>query len=74
LCGERVYDRPPHGAPAPDGSGAKRVLLHAARLGFEHPATGKPMHWASPLPRDMAEMLDRLRKKAKEVAGGEDKL
>jgi 23S rRNA pseudouridine1911/1915/1917 synthase len=61
LCGERVYDRPVHGAPAPDGSGAKRVLLHAARLGFEHPATGKRMTWASPLPKDMATILQRLR-------------
>jgi 23S rRNA pseudouridine1911/1915/1917 synthase len=74
LCGERVYDRPPHGAPAADGSGAKRVLLHAARLGFEHPATGKPMNWASPLPRDMADILHRLRQQAKEVRDGEGKL
>jgi 23S rRNA pseudouridine1911/1915/1917 synthase len=61
LCGERVYDRPLHGSPVPDGSGAKRVLLHATRLGFEHPATGKHMEWVSPLPKDMAELLKRLR-------------
>ncbi len=65
LCGERIYDRPPHGAPAPDGSGAKRILLHAARLAFEHPATGKRMEWSSPLPRDMADVLQRLRAMAK---------
>src|SRR6185369_6780768 len=35
LCGERVYDRPPHGRPLPDESGAARVTLHAASLGFE---------------------------------------
>jgi 23S rRNA pseudouridine1911/1915/1917 synthase len=67
LCGERVYDRPLHGPPAADGSGAKRVLLHAARLGFEHPATGKRMEWASPLPRDMADLLRRLRKQSRQA-------
>ena len=41
LCGERVYDRPLHGKPAPDSSGAKRPLLHAAHLAFDHPATGQ---------------------------------
>jgi 23S rRNA pseudouridine1911/1915/1917 synthase len=61
LCGERVYDRPPHGAPAPDASGAKRVALHAARLGFRHPATGAWMEWESPLPEDLAELVERLK-------------
>jgi 23S rRNA pseudouridine1911/1915/1917 synthase len=69
LCGERVYDRPLHGAPVPDGSGAKRVLLHAARLGFEHPATGKRLHWTSPLPKDMADVLQRLRPQGQHVRG-----
>ena len=43
LCGERVYDRPLHGRPAPDGSGASAHALHAATLGFDHPATGERM-------------------------------
>ncbi len=61
LCGERVYDRPPHGKPLPDGSGAARVALHAATLGFDHPETGDRVRWTSPLPRDLAELLRRLR-------------
>jgi 23S rRNA pseudouridine1911/1915/1917 synthase len=61
LCGERIYDRPPHGKPLPDGSGAKRIMLHAATLGFDHPATGKRMHFTSPLPKDMAKLLQQLR-------------
>jgi 23S rRNA pseudouridine1911/1915/1917 synthase len=61
LCGERVYDRPPHGKPWPDGSRAQRVMLHAATLGFDHPATGKRLHFTSPLPKDMAELLRKLR-------------
>jgi 23S rRNA pseudouridine1911/1915/1917 synthase len=63
LCGERVYDRPLHGAPLPDGSGAKRVMLHAARLGFDHPTTGKRLAWEAPLPQDMADLLAKLRRR-----------
>jgi 23S rRNA pseudouridine1911/1915/1917 synthase len=64
LCGEKVYDRPLNGRPLPDGSGAERPMLHAASLGFRHPATGKMMSWTSPLPRDMARLLASLRKRA----------
>ncbi|MBY0524039.1 MAG: hypothetical protein K2R98_11605 [Gemmataceae bacterium] len=62
ICGERVYDRPVHGAPLPDGSGAPRVALHAARLGLTHPRTGERLTWESPLPEDMLALLRRLRK------------
>jgi 23S rRNA pseudouridine1911/1915/1917 synthase len=62
LCGERVYDRPLHGKPLPDESGAKRIMLHAARLGIDHPATGKRLVWTAPLPKDMATLLAKLRK------------
>jgi 23S rRNA pseudouridine1911/1915/1917 synthase len=57
VLGERVYVRDflrDSGAvlvPAP------RVMLHAAELGFDHPATGRPMRWTSDLPADMAEMI-----------------
>jgi 23S rRNA pseudouridine1911/1915/1917 synthase len=61
LAGERVYDRPPHGAPAPDPSGSPRIALHAAYLGFKHPATGKWMEWESTLPEDLQAVLLRLR-------------
>jgi 23S rRNA pseudouridine1911/1915/1917 synthase len=65
LCGERVYDRPPHGRPLPDDSGAPRTALHAAVLGFTHPATGARMEWTSPLPKDMEELVRRLRQRAR---------
>jgi len=64
LCGERVYDRPVHGRPVPDDSGAKRVALHAAMLGFDHPADGRRVRWTAPLPEDMEELLRRLRRRA----------
>jgi 23S rRNA pseudouridine1911/1915/1917 synthase len=57
VLGERVYIRgyPDALVPAP------RVMLHAAELGFAHPATGEPMHWTSELPADMQEMIAFLR-------------
>jgi len=61
LCGERIYDRPLHGRPLPDGSGATRVALHAAVLGFRHPQTARFMQWTSPLPPDLTQLLQRLR-------------
>jgi 23S rRNA pseudouridine1911/1915/1917 synthase len=61
LCGERVYDRPLHGKPLPDGSGAKRPMLHAAYLEFDHPATGKRIEWHSKMPKDMTELIARVR-------------
>jgi 23S rRNA pseudouridine1911/1915/1917 synthase len=64
LCGERIYDRPLHGRPAPDTSGLGRVALHAATLGLEHPSTGRTVRWTSPLPADMDELLSRLRRQA----------
>ncbi len=64
LCGERVYDRPVHGQPLPDGSGARRVALHAAVLGLTHPTTGKRLRWKSSLPRDLTDLLDHLRAQA----------
>lgn len=66
ICGERVYDRPKHGAPYPDASGARRIALHAAFLGLVHPRTGGWLQWESPLPDDLQELLTRLRKQATE--------
>ncbi|OWK44364.1 RluA family pseudouridine synthase [Fimbriiglobus ruber] len=61
LCGERVYDRPLNGKPAPDDSGATRPLLHAARLGFAHPETSAALRWEVPAPADFVSVLGRLR-------------
>ncbi|MFO0803332.1 MAG: RluA family pseudouridine synthase [Gemmataceae bacterium] len=61
LCGERIYDRPINGRPAPDGSGAERPLLHAARLGLVHPATGERMTWDAKPPADFAKVWTSLR-------------
>jgi 23S rRNA pseudouridine1911/1915/1917 synthase len=39
----------------------KRQALHAARLGFEHPRTGKRMDFETPVPEDFAQLLGALR-------------
>lgn len=56
LLGERVYGR---GYAAPLLP-APRVMLHAAELGFEHPASHRPMSFTSALPQDFLEVLQRL--------------
>lgn len=38
-----------------------RQALHAAVLGFDHPATGERMRFESPLPQDMRDLLSALR-------------
>ncbi|MFB4307707.1 RluA family pseudouridine synthase [Actinomadura sp. GTD37] len=38
--------------------GLKRQWLHAARLGFEHPATGEWVEFESPYPDDLARALE----------------
>ncbi len=40
-----------------------RQMLHAWALAFAHPRTGKWMHFESPLPQDMASVLEFLRER-----------
>jgi 23S rRNA pseudouridine1911/1915/1917 synthase len=61
ICGEKVYNRPPGREAIPDRSGAPRLALHAAELGFIHPVTGEALHWTMPLPPDLQAFVDRLR-------------
>ena len=65
LCGEKVYNQPLFGKPLTDESGAPRLALHAAELGFEHPITGEPMRFGMALPDDLAEFVKGLRQQAK---------
>ena len=62
VCGERVYNRRFNGEEIPDNSGAPRLALHAAELGFTHPITEEAMHWDMPPPSDLRTFLERLRK------------
>jgi 23S rRNA pseudouridine1911/1915/1917 synthase len=62
LCGDKEYRGPLGRRPILDRSGAPRLALHAASLGFEHPLTRRPLHFETRLPRDLAQLLRRLRK------------
>ena len=58
LVGERVYIRRFTG----EAIGAPRMMLHAAELGFVHPATEEPVRGEVAPPADFAETLGRLRR------------
>jgi 23S rRNA pseudouridine1911/1915/1917 synthase len=64
VLGDKVYRGPFPGKPLEDRSGAPRLCLHAAELGFEHPVTGKEIRFAMPLPGDMGDFLTRLRSRS----------
>ena len=68
VMGDAVYGRgfrtkavklPPEARGYLDGLG--RQALHAAVLGFEHPVTGEVMEFESPLPSDLARLVDALK-------------
>jgi 23S rRNA pseudouridine1911/1915/1917 synthase len=61
VCGEKVYNRKVGGPAEEDRSGAPRLALHAAELGFTHPVSDAALHWTMPLPADMLAFLIRLR-------------
>lgn len=56
LLGDELY------GPSGNKVGAKRQMLHAAVLGFNHPADGRYMEFESPIPEDMCKVLEMLRK------------
>ncbi|HTQ76924.1 MAG TPA: RluA family pseudouridine synthase [Burkholderiales bacterium] len=59
LVGDPVYRRGTRRGVAFD-----RQALHAAVLELRHPRTGAPMRWSAPLPRDMARLIEMLRRDA----------
>jgi 23S rRNA pseudouridine1911/1915/1917 synthase len=69
LCGEKVYNQPLYSKPMEDRSGAPRVALHAAELGFVHPVSGEDVRFEMPMPRDLSQFIDRLRRGADKRQG-----
>jgi 23S rRNA pseudouridine1911/1915/1917 synthase len=57
LLGERVYVRDFRDPMLP----APRTMLHAAELGFVHPATEEDVRWSSGPPEDFQRVLSNLR-------------
>ncbi len=61
LLGDAVYGRPPKPLrPLLDRLAFRRQALHAAELGFIHPASGEWLHFRADLPPDMRELIDEL--------------
>jgi 23S rRNA pseudouridine1911/1915/1917 synthase len=60
LVGDPAYGaKRASGVPALDDF--SRQALHAARLALIHPGTGEPREWRSPMPADLAGLLDAIR-------------
>ena len=60
AIGHPVLGDPVYGVPGTQ-IGLGRQFLHAARLGFAHPADGHRVELTSELPADLAEALERAR-------------
>jgi 23S rRNA pseudouridine1911/1915/1917 synthase len=56
VVGDAKYGAPFRAAPAP------RMALHATTLGFAHPRSGAALSFVSPLPADLADWVDRVRR------------
>jgi 23S rRNA pseudouridine1911/1915/1917 synthase len=61
VAGDPVYMQPYGAPPFRDGSGAPRLALHAAELGFVHPSTGEELRWQMAPPLDMLRLIEDLR-------------
>jgi 23S rRNA pseudouridine1911/1915/1917 synthase len=59
LVGDPVYGNRSSSIPFP------RQALHAERLAWVHPRTGKTMAWHVEPPADMRELIENLRKKVR---------
>ncbi len=62
VCGDKEYRGPLGQKLIVDHSGAPRLALHAAELGFEHPLSGESLLFETRLPRDLSDFLRKLRR------------
>ena len=67
LVGEQRYT---YGPEALRPVEFPRQALHAYRLSFEHPVSGKPMTFEAPLPPDMEELVVELRRAVSQNKSG----
>ena len=67
LVGDPVYGKNRRSADPALGA-FPRQALHAGRLEFQHPASGKTVAWEIPPPADMRELIAALRAVAKAAA------
>ena len=55
VVGDKTYSK------KMDMTGAARQLLHASKLAFLHPATGRQMEFSADVPEDMKQVLEKLK-------------
>lgn len=65
VVGDKVYGRKPQeviksGVRHPELKDFARQALHAEKLAFEHPSTGRAMEFRAPLPADMRRLLESM--------------
>lgn len=60
--GRRKIVRLPQGAAREAIAGIGHPILHALRLGFEHPRSGERVEFDAPIPRDIEALLNDLRR------------
>jgi len=63
--GHPVLGDEQYGSRSKDRAGpcqVPRQMLHAEKLSFRHPPTGKPLQVVAPLPQDMADVIECLRR------------
>ena len=79
VIGDPLYGRAPRVAQMPDNRARTglaqmrafpRQALHAAHLGFAHPISGAPLSFDTPLPADMAALLDCMQQTVADRAAG----
>ncbi len=58
IVGDQVYGEQRH------AQGLRRQFLHSHHLGLRQPTTGQPLAFDSPLPPDLAAVLERMQMKA----------
>jgi len=60
IAGDKVYRHPKH--KERDWLDLKRHFLHLSRVSFRHPTSGKIVDFRSPLPQDLQETLEKIKK------------
>lgn len=66
---DRKYGDARFNAEIEEGTGLRRLFLHASALAFPHPRTGAPVRVAAPLPPDLVAALEWLARGGKGKAG-----
>ena len=72
IVGDVRYGKAEHNRLFRRRFGLDRMVLHAARLEFEHPVDGRALAVEAPLPAELLNLLEALRSAPGGAAGGAD--